>query len=1378
MKTPFVLLRLFALTLALVGQLAAQSSVYNYTGGAQTYTVPSGTTVVRVKVWGAGGGAAASISGANGSGAGGGFVQADVPVTPGESLTVLVGQGGAGWNSTEGYAGASYPNGGGASNFGGGGGGRSEVYKSGFGLIGGGGGGGGYQFNGAAGQGGNGGGGAGGSSPNNAGGGGGTVSSGGAGGYGTASTGNAGGYKQGGAGNGGNIPGGSGGDGYYGGGAAGGGLTGVGDSGGGGGGGSNYVGGTGLANTANLAASGTTPPMTADADYLASGASALGNYGAGQGAGTAGYRGGNGRVVITPIVVAPPGPVTFDYSGGEQTYVVPAGVTYVSIKAWGAGGGGGFATSWGGGGGFITGDLVVHPGDVLRVRVGGAGRFSSASPSTARDYPTTGAGFSAYGGGGDTWVTGNGGQGGGRSEVETATSEIMIAGGGGGGSDGNTGYGALSGGGGGGGTGVGPNPGGYANQGGRAGAAGDTPQGGGGGGGWNGGGPGHVNGGGGGGSSGASAVFFNVKLSAGGPGVPGGRDDPQRGGKGVGGQTLADGVAGRVVITPVLDKTVIDYTGGDQTYTVGYGVTKLKVKAWGAGGGGGFAGSAGGGGGFFSGTINVSSGQNFTVRVGGGGRYSSQTPSTWLNWPSAGAGVSAYGGGGDTWVVGNGGQGGGRTEVQSGSALLIAGGGGGASDGNTGYGVLPGGGGGGGAGGGPNPGGYANQGGRAGAAGDIAPGGGGGGGWNGGGPGHSNGGGGGGSSAATTDFYSTVAEAGGTQTPGRNDDTDRGAKAGGGAAGGNGAPGRAVIVAPITVTSTPQVMINGPGVTLKPRGTANAGIAWTENVVWRPNGTSVTIGNKYGASAFTDSAWVPDNGPGTYQYLCRVVDVDSNYQDGWVNFVVPNAASYGMWSQVYNWNDEAKGFVAVHMAVLPNGKVLLWNRKDSPFHGATAQQVRLWDPADPDPEHLVVMPNPPTDIFCAAQLVLADGRVMILGGHIGDNDGTDDVTFFDYQTNTFTSSATSGSLPKMNHGRWYPSAATLANGDVAVMFGTYVSGTTILPNTMPQVWQTGSSTWRNLTTADVGLSNANNAQWGTYPWPHLAPDGRLFIAGPTTSTYYLDTSGTGSWSSAVATSVTSFRGSYMAGSVAFAPGKILNVGGAVTTAEAIDLTATTPAWNAVATPTASYRRNPDITLLADGTVFLSGGHNGVPSGDTYESSLTPEIWNPDGGTAISGTSIKTGQWTQMSAMATPRYYHSSAALLPDGRVLVAGGGSAPADSRYVPRSNAEIFSPPYLFTSTRPTITTAPTQISVNTTFSVTTPNAAQIGAVNLIGVSAVTHSLNSGQRINRLGFSVVSGGLQVTAPANSNLCPPGYYLLFILNTSGTPSVAKIIKVN
>jgi galactose oxidase-like protein len=143
-------------------------------------------------------------------------------------------------------------------------------------------------------------------------------------------------------------------------------------------------------------------------------------------------------------------------------------------------------------------------------------------------------------------------------------------------------------------------------------------------------------------------------------------------------------------------------------------------------------------------------------------------------------------------------------------------------------------------------------------------------------------------------------------------------------------------------------------------------------------------------------------------------------------------------------------------------------------------------------------------------------------------------------------------------------------------------------------------------------------------------------------------------------------------------------------------------------------------------------------------------------------------------MQVPRLYHSTALLLPDGRVLVAGGGRFGVD-----QLSAEIYSPPYLFKGAPPAITAVtPTNIQYGTTFSVQTPDASRIDSVSLIRLGSVTHAFNMDQRFLELAFSQQSGSLNVQAPNSANLAPPGYYMLFIVDTSGVPSVASIVRIS
>jgi hypothetical protein len=223
------------------------------------------------------------------------------------------------------------------------------------------------------------------------------------------------------------------------------------------------------------------------------------------------------------------------------------------------------------------------------------------------------------------------------------------------------------------------------------------------------------------------------------------------------------------------------------------------------------------------------------------------------------------------------------------------------------------------------------------------------------------------------------------------------------------------------------------------------------------------------------------------------------------------------------------------------------------------------------------------------------------------------------------------------------------------------------------------------------------------------------------------------------------------------------------TAYVLDLTQTNPTWSSVTpsgvTDTMTFPRTyHNTTMLPDGTVLVTGGGTTTNPTDVAHAVLPAELWSPT-----------TQTWTTLGSMSAPRLYHSEALLLPDGRVVVSGGGRFNDDTESTDQFSAEFFSPPYLFNGPQPTITSAPSQLVYGQNFTVQTPNAAQITGVSLIRFGAVTHAFNVGQRFIPLAFTVGSNSLAVIAPANSNLAPPGNYMLFIVNSSGVPSVAAIV---
>ena len=464
--------------------------------------------------------------------------------------------------------------------------------------------------------------------------------------------------------------------------------------------------------------------------------------------------------------------------------------------------------------------------------------------------------------------------------------------------------------------------------------------------------------------------------------------------------------------------------------------------------------------------------------------------------------------------------------------------------------------------------------------------------------------------------------------------------------------------------------------------------------------------------------------------------------------VVGNEHQVGQWGPVTNWP-----VVGIHVALLPNGKVLAYSSVDN--HGGVHNYTRatVWNPATG--AHTPVDVNTGHNVFCSGLAHLPNGSLFLAGGNRNpENDGIE-------QTHTFNPSTNSWSLgPDMAYERWYPSVTPLSNGEMLITEGG--------PPT-PEV--------RSTTGGLRPLGGASRGDLALYPWLDVAPNGRVFYSGPNPTMLSLNPAGQGDWDEF---GPRDGIGRGYGSRAVYNIGKTLVAGGGVpptATARVIDFNGN----QATSQPTgsmASPRRQHNLTVLADGSVLATGGLSSAaelvdlsPGAGVYPA----ERWNP-----------ATGQWSTLASMRVTRQYHSTALLLPDGRVLSSGGGvCGDCDVAGYLAKNAEVFTPPYLFKkdgsgqlAPRPTISSAPGVVNYGAQLRISTQNAASIGKVALVRLGAVTHSVNMEQRFIPLSINGRDGGkLRATGPANGNIAPPGPYMLFVIDGNGVPSVARMVTV-
>lgn len=462
----------------------------------------------------------------------------------------------------------------------------------------------------------------------------------------------------------------------------------------------------------------------------------------------------------------------------------------------------------------------------------------------------------------------------------------------------------------------------------------------------------------------------------------------------------------------------------------------------------------------------------------------------------------------------------------------------------------------------------------------------------------------------------------------------------------------------------------------------------------------------------------------------------------------------------------------ISATLLHTGKVLIVagseNDANNNSPGAESYRNAVWDPTGTDASSISVQ-NISYDVFCSGTVALPDGRAIVIGGTSDYSfKGDNRASIFNPATQQFAQSQS------MVDGRWYATATTLGDGRVATFSGLSSTGGT---NNTVEIY--------DLTKAGTGWTSPVTAPFSPplYPRMFVLPNGTVFYTGqgsgsPTPNAWIMDpTSST--WTMSAATTMDREYGSSVL--LPLLPPNynpvVMTFGGgnpATASTEKIDLSMASPSWTS-GPNMSSGRIQMNATILPNGKVLATGGS--VNNESPAPAGKAADLYDP-----VSDMMSSAGSATYS------RLYHSTALLLPDATVVTMGSNPGPR-GQY--QAAIEIYTPPYLFDSNdriianRPTIQgVTPAVMGYGAQFSVSYASASPISSAVLMRPGSTTHAFDMDQRLIGLcgpapqpACSGSSGTLTLTSPPNGNTAPPGYYMLFLLDSSGVPSVAKFIQL-
>jgi hypothetical protein len=501
--------------------------------------------------------------------------------------------------------------------------------------------------------------------------------------------------------------------------------------------------------------------------------------------------------------------------------------------------------------------------------------------------------------------------------------------------------------------------------------------------------------------------------------------------------------------------------------------------------------------------------------------------------------------------------------------------------------------------------------------------------------------------------------------------------------------------------------------------------------------------------------------------------------------------------------------VAIHAALLPTGKVMIFSYPTYPNRPNSAQ-AWLWNPATPAAPPVAKNPPGLANIWCAGQTFAENGELVVFGGNLDYESpsqtwkGLDQVFTFNPWTETWKEQ------PKMAHGRWYPTGVRMPDGRIPIVGGLDETGL-LDPNShtnfevelfTPSPALSGVGQTEKIGDGEWWADNEPMQDPVKPPIKELYPrmismaSGSTLLAGPDRdSSWFIDDVDANPFSWHDAPNLTRHRTWGTAvplPSGPEGPTQVLALGGtqysnepSSATTELFDEDSPGSGWRAQSNNVYG-RGHANTVLLPDGSMVEVGGGRGSSAGEVanfpsplhYAKPETKaiELWDP-----------QTKQWRLGPEQTESRAYHSTALLLPDGRVMSAGDEwngdpgelSKPAASDTDPAEDTiEIYEPPYLHRGVpRPVIQTAPATVGFGGSFGVGTLDE-NVKRAALIAPGAVTHGVDMNQRVLMLDVQQGDDCVSVTAPDSPEAAPPGYYMLFLLNDQGVPSIAKFVRVD